>query len=456
MRATSISRLLALILLAIATPSFAQNEIPWISDPYQARQLAQQQQRLLLLHFYTDWCAPCKRLERDVFPRPEVARSINGNFIAAKINAEQFQEIARQYQIKAYPTDVITDPSGREIYRGVTPQDPIKYCSTLDKVAADSRFAVPANGLANRAPAQNPAQFSSYPTGQDRFGGERDPGYGTNGVPGGGGVFSPSVDLQRPVNYGPSSPLVPVQPPVGRGPYANPYVDQDGSDRPRDNGAPPAGADPRQQGNPYVVGNWAGQAPGGQNPGYAGSPYPGAPRTPGGAFIDNRTLAPPAGGIAQTDPYRRNSGSRADVAQRPAAERRELPSARPAAQAPPVAMEGFCLVTLAEEERWQKGDPQWGAIHRGQTYLFATQQQQQKFLADPDRYSPALSGYDPIRFVENGELVPGKRQHGTWYRGKFQDSPRIYLFADEPNLERFEKSAELYAQKAHEAMMNAR
>jgi len=112
-------------------------------------------------------------------------------------------------------------------------------------------------------------------------------------------------------------------------------------------------------------------------------------------------------------------------------------------------MEGFCAVTLSEQERWVKGDPRWGAVHRGRTYLFLSQPHQQRFLADPDRYSPILSGYDPVRYVDRGELVPGQRRHGMWFRGK------IYLFADEESLNRFSAAPDVYAQRAHEIMLSA-
>ncbi len=71
------------------------------------------------------------------------------------------------------------------------------------------------------------------------------------------------------------------------------------------------------------------------------------------------------------------------------------------------------------------------------------------FLADPDRYSPMLSGYDPVRYIERGEKVPGLRKHGMWFNGK------MYLFADELSLDRFWGSPEYFSQKSHESMMSA-
>ena len=42
-----------------------------------------------------------------------------------------------------------------------------------------------------------------------------------------------------------------------------------------------------------------------------------------------------------------------------------------------------------------------------------------------------ISGYDAVRFAQSGQLVPGKREHGVFYRD------RIFLFADETALQQF-------------------
>jgi YHS domain-containing protein len=93
------------------------------------------------------------------------------------------------------------------------------------------------------------------------------------------------------------------------------------------------------------------------------------------------------------------------------------------------------------------GVAQWGAVHRGRTYLFTSQAQQQKFLSDPDRYSPILSGIDPTQFIDSGAVADGKRNHGMWFRGK------MYLFSSEESLQRFQGSPEYYAQRSREVMM---
>jgi YHS domain-containing protein len=89
----------------------------------------------------------------------------------------------------------------------------------------------------------------------------------------------------------------------------------------------------------------------------------------------------------------------------------------------PLGLEGYCPVTVVERGSWVEGRPQWGARHRGRTYLFAGPEQQQAFLADPDRYAPALSGDDPVLAFENSRSQPGRRAYGVSYQS------RMYLFS---------------------------
>jgi thioredoxin-like negative regulator of GroEL/YHS domain-containing protein len=88
----------------------------------------------------------------------------------------------------------------------------------------------------------------------------------------------------------------------------------------------------------------------------------------------------------------------------------------------PLGLEGYCPVALMETGSWVEGQARWGARHRGRTYLFSGLEQQQTFLSDPDRYSPALSGDDPVAAIDGGKTSPGQRRYGVTYQ------KRIYLF----------------------------
>ncbi|MFD2825326.1 thioredoxin family protein [Leeuwenhoekiella polynyae] len=74
---------------------------------------AQEQNKCVFIDFYTNWCAPCKMMDKQVFPQQNVGEYFNSKFISLKINAEKEGiQLAKKYGIKAYPTFVVLDKSG--------------------------------------------------------------------------------------------------------------------------------------------------------------------------------------------------------------------------------------------------------------------------------------------------------------------------------------------------------
>ncbi len=449
-----------IVVFWITSLTTALGAMPWLSSLQEAQQIAQRDRRLILLHFYTDWCGPCQRLEQQMFPRPDVQQTILANYAAVKINAEKSPDLARHFQVDRYPTDIIADTQGRVISRMVTPSDPGRYMQILNDLAARSQQGVadgPYVAQAPGAPARTPYEPGWNSAAPDRRG-DWQPPPPTTGTPFSEAAYpSPGPNDQLPqVTYG-SDWGGPPPAPSAQGPYAmrEPGYDRRYAAGPG-GGAPTMGSaawgDARQrpgvQTNPYVR-DW--EAPPGSVPGPNSShPAPGGPWARGPQMVENQFATgpnhsawqPPTGGYPASPPegvqpvLNRPDGQPAGGGTAPAADS-------------PLTLDGFCPVTLAEKENWEKGNPQWGAIHRGRTYLFASGECQQRFLADPDRYSPVLSGFDPIKYIDQGQVVTGKRRHGMWFRGQ------MYLFADEASLDRFRQFPDFYAQKSQEIMTRA-
>lgn len=80
--------------------------------------------RPVLVDVYTDWCGWCKRMDRDVYSKPEMIDYLSRNWVVVRINAEastlahyQGREtteaaIAQQFGISSYPTTMMLKPSG--------------------------------------------------------------------------------------------------------------------------------------------------------------------------------------------------------------------------------------------------------------------------------------------------------------------------------------------------------
>ena len=79
------------------------------------------------------------------------------------------------------------------------------------------------------------------------------------------------------------------------------------------------------------------------------------------------------------------------------------------------------------------------------TYLFAGPEEQKKFLADPDRYSPVLSGNDPVLAFDRGQLQMGLCEFGTFYDNRIDSS------TSNESLEKFRQNARRYAEEVRQA-----
>ncbi|WP_158624797.1 thioredoxin family protein [Gynurincola endophyticus] len=81
--------------------------------------LSEEQQRLIFVDVYTDWCGPCREMDAHVFVLPEVGTFFNSNFINIKINAEKGEgiELAKRYAVTAYPTYLFIDAAGELVHR---------------------------------------------------------------------------------------------------------------------------------------------------------------------------------------------------------------------------------------------------------------------------------------------------------------------------------------------------
>jgi YHS domain-containing protein/thiol-disulfide isomerase/thioredoxin len=404
--------------------------IQWQTNLEEAKRLAAESNRLILVHFWSPSCVPCMQLEQNVFSQPYVQQTIQAKYVPLKLNADEVPSTTKQFGITRLPSDLIITPGTKIVGRMVSPPTPDAYLQQL-AIASSGPSAAPASATAAATPAMPAASYPQRPTNQSPI-----------------SPIAPANTTATNVVGAPQSsqPAKPVAPPIGA--YSDSrygeYFQRFGS-------APVAiasNASPATQtvmpSSPVAATNPAMAAPAVAtgyetiaNPYAAGSRYAAAPTQTAA------TMAPPS---QNPTPYFSAAGVPVAGSTQPAAPaiNQGAPATSSAGEAP-VGLEGYSPVVLAEQHRWQLGDRRWGVVHRGRTYLFSAPEEQQKFLANPDRYSPAFSGRDVVAALDYGQEVEGKRQFGVEFQG------RVYLFSNIGSQRQFSENTTRYVTPIQQA-----
>ena len=497
---------IAALLFAVALPHLAWGQIPWTSSLDAAKGVAKQQQKLVLLHFYSDDCPPCRRLEQNVFPNASVQQAMGQGYVPVKINTSEHPEIARTYNVFSWPTDVVLDNYGREIYRTISPQDPNQYTEVLRSTYASYQSRMPYNPqidgassalaasqqAANQYLAGQAGQYTQsagqqlqstqdyaqhvaqqYQQGNDYLQQTQQAAANTmnqytqqanNYLQQAQQSATNTVNqyTQQAQQYGANATTT-----------ANDYLQQAQQSATNTvnqytQQAQQYGANATTTANDYLqqtqqaaantVNQYTQQA---QRYDANASAY-GVPNAPD-VTQPSMTVSPGTGQLTQNpyvtqpqapvqQPVMPQSPIQPTEAPTPESQYAAVPPTPPyqptssQRQLRAKGLDGYCPFTLLSQKKWAKGDARYGAIHRSRTYLFVDEAAQQAFLAAPDRYAPMLSGYDPVAFRTSGQLVEGSRKYGLTFMNQ------VFLFESEDSLRTFEKSPELYLNTVHQAM----
>ena len=106
----------------------------WKSDFNTARIEAQKSQRPLLVHFYSDSCAPCVQMEQKVLHTAPIEEYIQGHLVAVSVNVDQHSDLSKRFNVNRWPCDFVLDPTGtRRLVTSVGPRSLADYHQMLKK-----------------------------------------------------------------------------------------------------------------------------------------------------------------------------------------------------------------------------------------------------------------------------------------------------------------------------------
>jgi len=68
-------------------PEKSETEINWLTIE-EALELQKKEPKKIFMDVYTNWCGPCKMLDKNTFHNPDVVKYVNENYYAVKFDAE--------------------------------------------------------------------------------------------------------------------------------------------------------------------------------------------------------------------------------------------------------------------------------------------------------------------------------------------------------------------------------
>lgn len=133
------NKIIFLLLASLFFSNIQAQNVKWMSMN-EALAAQQKEPRKIFMDAYTDWCGPCKTLDKNTLNHPKVAAYLNKHFYPVKFNAEGTEKITYQgfeytnpnhdpkrkgrnaqhflanaLKISAYPTLVFFDEKGKVI-----------------------------------------------------------------------------------------------------------------------------------------------------------------------------------------------------------------------------------------------------------------------------------------------------------------------------------------------------
>jgi thioredoxin-like negative regulator of GroEL len=124
----------ALLALIAIVGVLRADEVRWRFDYTAARRESQQSGKPMLLDFSTEWCGPCRRLEKTTFRDPTVVQLLNEKFVPVKLDGSKEKGLVDLLQVHAYPTLILAGADGRILKNLEGFQDATSLCEHLREV----------------------------------------------------------------------------------------------------------------------------------------------------------------------------------------------------------------------------------------------------------------------------------------------------------------------------------
>lgn len=110
----------------------------------EVKALAKEQQKPIFVDVFTDWCRPCKYMDKEVFTVEKVADFHNEHFINFHIDAEKGEgpDFAKEFKVQAFPTLLYFNAEGEVVHILVGGRQPDDFLAVSEAALDPDRQMV--------------------------------------------------------------------------------------------------------------------------------------------------------------------------------------------------------------------------------------------------------------------------------------------------------------------------
>ncbi|MEO6190026.1 MAG: thioredoxin family protein [Saprospiraceae bacterium] len=118
-----------------------------------AKNIAQKENKLLMLKFTAQWCLPCKFMDKTVFEDKNLSTYMSERVIAIQVDIDQFtgMDLKEIYKVKIIPTIIFIHPNGTEISRKENSMGITDFKNWLETLVTENKITVsPSNPMSKQ------------------------------------------------------------------------------------------------------------------------------------------------------------------------------------------------------------------------------------------------------------------------------------------------------------------
>ena len=112
------SALCAVVVATGAVAFGAPGSVNWLADVEQAKQIAAQSNRLVLVHVGATWCNPCMQMERQVFTTAGLGQALERDYVPVKLDMDDdaTRIFCKDAGVRSIPADIVITPAGQVVF----------------------------------------------------------------------------------------------------------------------------------------------------------------------------------------------------------------------------------------------------------------------------------------------------------------------------------------------------